>query len=83
MLSNDPSTLREQVRAADWHLFCLAEQVQGRAVARDKRAASRIALCRAMRKIAASRNGAEIFGIQYGLLCGFYFCRVQLAVRHI
>lgn len=83
MLSDDASTLKEQVQAADWHLFCLAEQVQGWAIARDKRVASGIALCKAMRKIAGSRNAIEILGIKYRSLCGVYFCRVQLAVRHI
>lgn len=83
MLSDDPSTLKEQLRAANWHFFCLAEQVQGWAVGSDKEEALRKALRRAMRKIAGSRNGAEIFSIQHKLLCGCYFWRVQLAVRHI
>jgi hypothetical protein len=83
MLSDDASTLNGQVRAADWHFFCLAEQVQGWAVGREKEEASRKALRRAARKIASSRNGAEIFSIQHKLICGFYFCRVQLAARHI
>lgn len=80
---DDASTLDKQVRAANWHLFCLRERVQGWAIARDKGAASKVALRRAVRKIARPWNATEIVGIQYKSLCGFCFCRVQLKVRHI
>jgi hypothetical protein len=83
MLSDDPSTLKEQVLVAGWHLFCLAELVPGWAIAWDKKLASVMALCKAMRKIARSRNAAEIVSIRHKQICGLYFCRVQLAVRHI
>jgi hypothetical protein len=82
-LSDNASKLKEQVSEAGWHLFRLEEQVRGWSIGRGREEASRKALRKAMRKIAGPRNGAEIVSIQYKAFCGFYLCRIQLAVRHI
>ncbi len=83
MLSDSASTLDKQVRAANWHFFPQIERVEGWTVARDSEAALKGAFRRAIRQVVSSRNATEIISIQYKSLCGFHFCRVQLAVGHI
>ena len=70
-------------RDADWHFFRLTEEVRSWALAMSKESACEGALRRALRRIGASRNGAEVVSVRYRSLFGMYFCQFHLGARHI
>src|SRR5437867_2057384 len=73
----------EKIRAAGWHLFRLVERIESRAIARTREFAASAALRKAMKRIPASRNAAEIVVLEYRSLLGLHLCRVSIAARHI
>ena len=82
-LESDAGTLDRQIRAAGWHFFWLTEQVEVWAVATNRENAINAALRKALKKIGALRNAAEVVGVHYHSLLGTHYCRVRLAARHI
>lgn len=82
-LSDDADAVVQRVCDADWHFFRLTEEVKGWALAMSKEAAADAALSRALRRVRASRNAAEVVGVRHRSLFGMHFCQVHLAARHI
>lgn len=82
-LPEDAYVLDKQVRAAGWHFFWLTESVDAWAVGTNKETVANAALRKALEKIAASRNVAEVVNLRHRSLFGLQLCQVRLAVRHI
>ena len=64
-LSENADVLDQRVRDADGHFFRLTKEVRGWALAMSKESACEAALRRALRRIGASRNGAEVVRVRH------------------
>ena len=81
--SANADVVDQQVRDAGWHFFRLTAEVRGWALAMSKESACEAALRRALRRIGASRNGAEVVRVRHRSLFGMHFCQVRIGARHI
>jgi hypothetical protein len=82
-LPGDAYALDQQVRAGGWHFFWLTETMGAWAIGIRRETAAGTALRKALKKIAPSRNVAEVIKLRHRSLCGLQLCQVCLAVRHI
>jgi hypothetical protein len=81
--SGDSSALEKQVRKVDWHFFSLREWVGAWGTGFKKESAVMAALGKALGRIRASRNTAEVTSVRHGSFLGLHYCQIRLAVRHI
>ncbi|HZU10633.1 MAG TPA: hypothetical protein VFA02_12090 [Pseudacidobacterium sp.] len=73
----------KKVRSAEWHFFWLTHECQGWSLALDPQQALKAALRKAAEKIDRRYNAGEVVRITKRNFLGLYFCKIELAARHI